>query len=403
MLSLVLGSLGCRSRLSELPPAAGRTLRVEEGRGWPFTNHCLRDAAGSVRRLDPDPPANIAYRSGNSKYSYPAPTLHNDRLGHRQGISRLVIEEGRDAGNYFIVTASTHGSLPGFEVVRIGRGVTPGPLGRQSDHLGRAPTHNRIVNWVAHDNQSSHTNYNHAGGVQVIGRIAVVAFEAYRVDDPSDAGFRMWNLEPRFPQASELVQRENESTHGSVKHAGSVGITQLDDGRYLVMVFGRHAREVEVFTTEEPFLSFDADDWRSLGAWDVSVKEGTLPEGARWYGYQNTQLLSQCDGGLFMLGSVNANGNDWVHLYQVTLDPLSSQPTFTRVAERHLFCDSERTRGREFCTLKAGGGPYVDPAGRLSFYAVERHSCVAGGCIGRGRRDGKHVGVREFAEVGSPP
>jgi hypothetical protein len=99
-----------------------------------------------------------------------------------------------------------------------------------------------------------------------------------------------------------------------------------------------------------------------------------------------------------MLGSVNVGGNDWVHLFRVDLDPETLRPTFTRVAERHLFCDSRRTRGREFCTLKAGGGPYVDPAGRLFFYAVEGHSCVGGGCVGGRRHDGEHVGVREFAE-----
>jgi hypothetical protein len=174
-------------------------------------------------------------------------------------------------------------------------------------------------------------------------------------------------------------------------------LTRLSDGRYLVLLFGRHAREVEVFISRGNFLPWTSDEWTSAGAWDVSPEAGTVSQNEEWPAYQSTQLVQSCDGVLYLLGGARIGGRDWLELWSVELEPSSLQPTFTKRAERHVYCASKRTHGHRYCDFSAGSGVYVDPAGHLVVYAVESKSCVAGDCGRASRRDGNHVGVREFA------
>jgi len=398
----MLTLLACTPGHAPLEPTPVRS----PPRAWPATPldiTCAIDPVTDIATLDADPHANIAYRSGNSEFSYRSPTMRNGKLGHHQGIGRMYINEGVDRGNYFVVSASTHNVDPGFEVVQIASNDSPGALGSLASPRAVSRRNDRIVNWVTFDNAWLDTNYNHAGGLQVLGHIVAVPLESYKVDSPDDASFVLWQLRPRFAEMSEPVQRRNSSEHGSTEHAGSIGMTRLGDGRYLVMVFGRHAREVEVFISTGGYLPWASDDWASAGAWDVSQEAGTVVSEEEWPAYQGTQLFPSCDGKLYLLAGKRIDGNDWVHLWSVDLDEQTLRPTFTRRAQRHLFCSSKATRGYDYCDFSAGSGGYVDPAGHLIVYGVEGTACVAGDCDHRRRGDGNHVGVREFAPHRSTP
>jgi len=301
--------LACTPRHAPLEPNA-TPARPDAWAATPLDITCAIDPVADIATLDADPDANIAYRSGNSEFSYRSPTLRNGQLGHHQGIARMYIHEGVDRGNYFVVSASTRGVDAGFEVVHVASYGSPGPLGSLASPRGVSRRNDRIVNWVSVDNGWLGTNYNHAGGLQVLGRIVAVPLESYKVDSPDDASFVLWQLRPRFAEMSEPVPRRNSSEHGSTEHAGSIGLTRLGDGRYLVMVFGRHAREVEVFISTGNYLPWASDDWASAGAWDVSQEAGTVVSDEEWPAYQGTQLFPSCDGKLYLLAGKRIDGND---------------------------------------------------------------------------------------------
>jgi hypothetical protein len=114
--------------------------------------------------------------------------------------------------------------------------------------------------------------------------------------------------------------------------------------------------------------------WGSYEAlWDSSAHE--------WTDYQNLNLLTGCDGQLYLLGSHQndfGSHEDWIDIFELHLVPnggmnadgdATLSVSVNKVAKRHVYCG---TLGHETqCNLHAAGGAWVDPQGRLFFYATE--------------------------------
>ena len=339
----------------------------------PLANHCAVDPTWDILTgLDSDPSYIQAYRSGKTiefcngdvyaPYWVGAPDAY-----HRQGIQRI----NRNSTNYFFVTHSVPPPedtawYPGFEVVEMGaHGVGRFAMGSGgATPTTQAPCPNHIVKYWEY----SSPDRRHAGGMQVNGNYAVVAFEQNPLH-MIPASFRTVNVSnPPTPTSGPTVFRQK----GATKHGSSAALTRTNDGKFLIMVFGNNAADVEVFVSAGTSMPTTPGNWHSKIA-------KADPFGATWEKYQNVQFITECDtdtsGRLFLLAThKNDSSEDWADLYRVTFNTTTYEPTFVKWANRNMTCSSSSTGGTRYCDFDAGAGSYVDPDGNLILYGVEHYN-----------------------------
>lgn len=333
--------------------------------GLADVNRCAVDPIGDLNgAIDPDPSYFMAYRSGADACSLRSPVHIYDELDHRQSIQRLFANNR----NYLLVTGSmnptgfSHGFTAGFDIVEMGsRGANACQLGSGGVNGSHgANCTDRVVAFLGEGN----TTFYHAGGMQVLGRYASIAYEGsnpehFRIADLSD---------PSRPVYGEAVLRQR----GDTGHMSSTCLTKLADGRFLLIAIGgsKDDTDAEIFVSTGTRMSLAASFWQSVNHRWI---ERDFP---LWEDYENFQCVTACDGRLFAVGthrnSFPAIGNeDWADIWQISLDPTTFYPTFSKRANRHMYCDGH-------CEFGAGAGTYVDPNGRLYVYGVEDHESASG-------------------------
>lgn len=337
-----------------------------------FANRCAVDPIGDVSSgFTVDPTYIMAYRSGKSTAcagSVSAPYIVGSPSDyHRQSIQRIR----RNTQNYLFVTQSVPPPsetswYPGFEVIAVGgaghgtgfldlgsAGVTPTSYSLCGDH---------IVNYWEY----SSTVRRHAGGIQVNGNYIVAPFED--IDDTVVASFRTVDVsDPPNPVSGPTRFREK----GQTTNGGAAALTRTNDSKFLIMVFGEDAADVEVFVSAGTSMPTSPTDWDS--------KISAAAFGSSANDYQNVQFITECDidtsGRLFALAThKNSSGEDWVDLYRVTLNATTYAPTFTKVASRKMTCSGANTGGTRYCDFDAGAGVFVDANGSLILYGVEHYN-----------------------------
>ncbi len=339
-------------------------------------DRCVFDPEFDISsRLRTNPNYILAYRSGKSGCGIWAPTKHQGTMSHRQGIQRI----DRGGENYLLVSNSRPGNtLAGFEVIRMGSrfgatfglgsgGVTPTRWPNCSDHI------------VAYRGL---TGFNHSGGMDVSGNFLAVPFETK--NDSRTAGFSITDLsDPENPVMGSLKTRSRGGS--STKNAGAVAMTRLNNGRYIVIVFGHDSNEYEVFVSATTTFSAAPSAWNSMS-------NGNTPSDFK--SYQGVQFVNACDGMLYVAGTHKSGSKDWVDLFQVTFDssqPLAYKPEFRKVANRNMTCSSSNTGGQRYCDFQAGAGVYSAADGRLYLYGVEHYDDAY-------PNSGYGVKVREFTD-----
>lgn len=327
-----------------------------------YANRCAIEPINDIsNELDIDPSYIIAYKSGKSYYSVDAPTRHTSNTGkliHRQGIQRLRTT----TNNYFIVSTSTEkGSYTGIqyagiEIINMGtranytEALTSGGVTTTSS----PNTQDNIVKYL----YLSSDHLRHAGGIQVMGHYAVVPFEDE--DDGYTARFRIANLsdpENASWQHSSVTRKKGNSSEQ--KNAGAAALTRLNNGHYMVMIFGNSSEEVEVFVSSNTTMPTSSYSWNS-------VHQENTPFGNA--SYQNVQFVTDCTGKLYVLGTHNSDDvHDWADLWRVTFSEDGTyNPYFgvDDVSHRSPRCRSNNTDNIYYCSFKAGAGVYINVWGR---------------------------------------
>lgn len=343
----------------------------------PEANRCAVDPVGDISTaIDHDPGYILAYRSGKDASclgSVFAPWwLGAPSLYHRQGIQRIH----RDSKNYLLVTHSVPAVEdtiwdPGFEVVELGaHGTIRRNLGSGgATPTTQAPCANHIVKYWEYSSPVR----RHGGGLQVNGDYAVVAFDSH--DHDIQASFRTVNVgDPpnAFSGPTKFRQR------GNMNYGSSASLTKTNDGKFLVLVFGDYAGDVEVFVSTGTSMPTSPDQWLSK-----THRVNPLNSSNQ---YNNAQFITQCDndptgdgsqdrsGPLFLLATHNTSGEDWADLFKVTFDATTYAPSFLKVAGREMTCSSPSTGGVRYCDFAAGGGSFVDVDGDVILYGVEHYN-----------------------------
>ncbi len=310
---------------------------------------------------------------------------------HWQGIARLPA----DGGRRMVVSRSGRADLV---VATLGsRDVGGGRLrsnklarGKNTDKT-RPPANDRFV-MSAHD-----SNYGHAGGIQAVGNVVAASFDQPTKSHVDEGKIAFFDLGGRRGRRLGYEISRDEA-------AGAVGMSQLHDGRYLVVVGGFHSnRSLDFYVSEG--TDIENLEFDRKARW--SVLTGDMPRStigdthwprdlANIQGYQALNLITQCDGQLFMIGThrttpFSPGARDYADLWK--LEGRTGRVLLTKVAKKHMYCNWSKSG--QACDLAASGGAYVDPRGELMLYGTTHTNKGTGGSLPVGEyrhRDGNRLG-----------
>jgi hypothetical protein len=295
---------------------------------------------------------------------------------HWQGIQRLSVAGGR----YMAVSQS--GSNRAFTVVHMESRDSGTGLRFRSNRLkvdahypATAPSgwdrsvHDEVLPW--------HLPYSHSGGMQASGNILAVSLESA----PSGYNGQVVLYDLSTPTAPRLLP---VSRVGTSTEAGTASLAKLSDGDFLLILGRRDANNLEFYRSSSGDLHQSTTTFQLLDHWNEGELRSTLGD-FEFGNYQNLNLLTQCDGTLFLAGTHrnDVTQEDWIDLYQLSEE--SGQVVITKVARRHLYCGypSPGYSGGSttHCNLDAAGGLYVAPDGQLIVYGTEHDNDGPSGSV----------------------
>ncbi len=294
---------------------------------------------------------------------------------HWQGVQRLPFGGGR------YVAISQSGPTKAFSVVEMGSRDGGGSRFRsnrlapnQSYPATPPPSSDRVITdvWLP-----SSLPYTHQGGMQAVGYVLAVPLEDSTVGGAARVIFYdMANpAQPVLLPTSRIAMTED---------AGTASVARLADGRFLLIIGRADANNLEVYLSTTADLRASMNAFTPVDTWNEAELRTAI--GSREFAnYQNLNLVTQCDGSLFLVGTHlnSVTGADWVDAHRVTAE--GDNLVLTKVAMRQLYCgypspgyDSGTNR---HCNLDAAGGVYVDPHGQLIVYGTEHDNDGPGGSV----------------------
>jgi len=163
--------------------------------------------------------------------------------------------------------------------------------------------------------------------------------------------------DPLHPRIIYVLDRVDVPAPSAPGHASAVAIGRLADGRLLLIVGVRSSRVMDVYLSNQaeldrPGLSFER----------VATLAGAV-EGR----FQSQNLLTQCDGTLFLVGAYNSGfpgprlGADMLRWYRLT--EVGGTIHLEEAGKRKVTC--------VYCNFGAAAGLYVAPGGELVLYGIE--------------------------------
>lgn len=330
-------------------------------------NRCVADAVSSVNSLRDHGDVLGFYPQGDPVTS----------ASHWQGIQRLAVGDGR------YLTVSQSGSARAFHVVQMGSRNTAGTRLRSNrlvaglSYPDTAPSGADRV--VLEQGLPAGLSYDHAGGMQAVGRLLAVPLEGGSNPRGLTLIYDLGN-----PQAPLLL---NASRYADTADAGTASLAKLADGRFLLIIGRGNANTLEFYLSRGNLLdNAPGEAFDPVDVWSESELASQIGDW-EFGNYQNLNLVTQCDGTLFLVGThKNAlvGGEDWVDLFRLSTQSLNDA-VITKVAKRHLYCGYPSpgfSSGAQLqCNLDAGGGVYVDPTGQLIVYGTEHDNDGPGGSV----------------------
>lgn len=276
--------------------------------------------------------------------------------GHLQSVMRFA--KTKNDGSLLVTTRSVGEGAGRFGVIRMGDyDGSPFPWRGQPIKAGE----NRLVSW-GRVGKLQNGFLNHASGAQMLGRLLFTGVECYHNSscEQNDARVQIIDLSnPEMPVERAVIQLD--------RGAADAAVARLDDG-YLLMVHTQNDDNDKLMFYRSTKLD---TGWNRIGTWDSEWLKGIDDNfGCDFDTYQNTHLVTQCDGKLFMVGFCYDTfpGTDWADLYQIgdfaRRDKIGvGVPSITKIGKK--------TFGMaHLASFKFGGGVYVDPDHRMSIYAI---------------------------------
>lgn len=289
---------------------------------------------------------------------------------HFQGVARLA------SGPYLAMSGSNASELFVAELASRSPSST-GRWGANRSGSGSPPTIDRVIAALDVAGDSGFPTYDHAGGLQAFGNYVVVGLEplgATRSTLSSAVAF-VDVSSPAAPFVARALDRAGQGT------AGAVGITLMNDGRWLMAVGEYDSEKIDFYVSSVGNLATATwwliDPWHRDTQGTLCAVTGQRIDGDHYGAYQNLHLFTQQDGRIYLVGSHrDSDGDDFADLYEVSFSesvlPCNSSPPpggsrvrLTKLAKKHLICT-------DTCNFDAGGGMYLDQSAQaLIFYGTE--------------------------------
>ena len=263
---------------------------------------------------------------------------------HFQGIARL----GRDDGTWLAVSRS--GSANAVAIL--------GPSGVVAEI--KAPA-----------------GLTHAGGIQVMGSVLAVPYEHKQ----GRSRVVLYDLaDPLRPRILYELDRSDVPSPSAPGHASAVALSRLADGRLLMIVGVRSSKVLDFYVSNHadlaaPGLAF--------------IRVGTLEEAIEGR-FQSHNLVTQCDGTLFLVGAYNtgfpapALGHDRLRWYRLDA-AWDGGVALVEAGTRKIDCRR--------CNFAAAAGVFVTGDGELVLYGIEHG----------GAGPGRTMSYEEFRARSSQP
>ena len=281
--------------------------------GTPAINRCVPDVSQAIAGLD---------RRGTTRgFRYAGLPALDGLFRHFQGITRLA----REDGTWLAVSRS--GSPNAVALV--------GPDG--------------VVSEI-----SAPAGITHAGGIQALGSVLAVPYEHKQ----GHSKVVLYDVaDPTHPRIIYVLDRADVPAPSAPGHASAVAIGRLADGRLLLMVGVRSSKVMDVYLSnqaelDQPGLRFD--------------RVATLVNAVEGH-FQSQNLVTQCDGTLFLVGAYNRGfpgprlGSDMLRWYRVAA--VDGAIELVAAGKRKVTC--------VHCNFGAAAGVYVAPGGELLLYGIE--------------------------------
>jgi hypothetical protein len=244
---------------------------------------------------------------------------------------------------------------------------------------------------------------NHPGGMQTLGQYLFIGAE--KIDDAGagakvfvyDTGGMGYNTHDPVQLWGIRLGTDGAAFAAVAKLAPLSGETE---SRVLLITAGNGSKTL-TFNLSRLGHSITSSDFFGNPSTGSTYPEGTLtPSGAYpsyWTGlYQSMSLLVDDAGQLYLLGAnkTESGGDDYLDLFELDVAVAATgsmspdgAPNVTasvrRVAHKTMSCipsiAETSSEGGQACDFSAASGTYVDPAGRLYFYAtVHSDSAING-------------------------
>jgi len=356
-------------------------------------NRCVPNVIDAINTMPDHGQKMSFYRTKG----HPELTYASKRYNHWQSVQRLSGLNSR----HLIVTRSYsyEEGVPALAaIVEMGSRNTTGAAMRTNfQTIGfleyGLSTLDRTVQTIWAETTPTGAYFNHAGGAQVIGNYVALPLEhpatlnGYEVI-PGSSRVSFYDL--ATPTAPVRVN-EIDTTADLKGKNGVTGVTKLKDGTYVAFA----TDDSQVFFYVSSTTSLVGSTWRKIDRWTPS-ELGEFP--SMYQAYQSMQLLTQCDGTIFMVASYKTGtwesaffgGEDWLHVYRLTNATTTTDDVrFQRVVAKHMYCD-------DWCNFDAAAGTYVDPTGQVILYGTE-HDDSAPFSATFSDGEAKSVTMREYA------
>jgi hypothetical protein len=284
---------------------------------------------------------------------------------HWQGIQRLTFGEGR------LMAVSRSGANTAFVMVEMASRAADG-LRLRSNRIRvdkafsdtQPPPQDVVIQVMPND-----AGFNHAGGMQAVGRVLAVPLEN---SDSHSSRVVFYDVGTRLGiRRLHQTELSSPAVYQDPGHSGAVAVAKLADSRYLMIVAGNDSRTADFYLSSTTSLLLPSTTFSRFFVRSTGFDRP----------FQNLNLIPQCDGRLFLAGNYNDSAagwdGDWFRWYELS-NGTGSAVNVTFRGERHMVCTY---RNAQQCNLVAAGGLYVDPAGRLIGYSTEHDNDGPGGSI----------------------
>ena len=281
---------------------------------------------------------------------------------HFQGVARLA------SGPYLAMSGSNASELFVAELASRSPSST-GRWGANRSGSGSPPTIDRVIAALDVAGDSGFPTYDHAGGLQAIGNYVVVGLEplgATRSTLSSAVAF-VDVSSPAAPFVARALDRAGQGT------AGAVGITLMNDGRWLMAVGEYDSEKIDFYVSSVGNLA--TATWWLIDPWHRDTQGKEAPDL-----YRHLQLRR---GRWHVPGPIGASAHLLRHRDELLV--LARLPAAQRVlgqrrvylphVARHMEPLAERRERAAWTTARMAGGHHCAAAADQASRALRSGPC----------------------------